>query len=121
MKKINQQKKHLPRFQGGVLKTSLMVLFMICFFSFKSQATHFRYGNLSWSRDIVNPLKINFKLTESWRRGFPWNQYEASNPLNPVTGQQISFNGNFPLNLGDGASVNVILTITAISVADDWI
>src|SRR5258706_1965156 len=105
------------RVMKSLVKIFLVILFMNI--SINADATHFRYGNLTWSR--VSGNTIRFKLTESWRRGYPWNGYLSTNPLNPNPGQIINFNGNFPLNFGDGTFVNVILTVTSISAADDWI
>ena len=103
----------------GILKTTFLLM-IICICG-RVSATHFRYGNLTWSRDIVNPLKIQFKLTESWRRGFYWLNYSSTNVLNPVPGNVINFSNNFPLNFGDGTSENVKLLITSYSPTDDWI
>src|SRR6187549_2665400 len=90
------------------------VLAILCVgFSMQASASHFRYGYISWSRDAINPLKIHFKVTQAWRRGFDYRQYLASNPppptvlaSSPAVGNQINFNGNFPLNFGDGFTAN---------------
>src|SRR5437016_600761 len=109
---LNRSYKKLSRF-------ILAILFLG--FSMQLYATHFRYGYWSWSKDptYVGPgFKINFKLTESWRRGFPWNQYAVGNAVPPNVGNIIDFGGNFPISFGDGSpTVNVLLSVTSMSVA----
>jgi hypothetical protein len=110
-----------PKKQVPIL---LKVFFLLLLSTISSHvfATHFRYGNITWSRDALNPLKIHFKVTQAWRRGFPYQSYNPTNPssANINVGSVIDFGSNYPLNFGDGTSTNSILTVTSISVADDW-
>jgi hypothetical protein len=112
-------KKNLSLFWPALLKSVLALFIMLS--SFQVFATHFRYANITWNRDAVNPLKIHFTVTEAWRRGFAWNTYFAGNPVPPNVGNTINFGGNFPLNFGDASSANIVLTVTSISVAEDWV
>jgi len=109
----------ITKLKRSILKS--VFAFLLCSFTLTAFATHFRYGNISWSVDAVNPRKIHFKVTEAWRRGFNWTQYSGSNVLNPVTGNVINFANNFPFNFGDGTSAQILLTITSFSSTDDWI
>lgn len=36
----------------------------------EAQATHFRYGTMSWTRSQANPLQVTFSVTEAWRATF---------------------------------------------------
>ncbi len=89
--------------------------------SFTAGATHFRYGNMSWKRDLsyTGPgYKIDFTITESWRRGFAWSGYATqsfgANNL-PDPGEQIKFGTNFPIIWGDGTpSQQVTLDVTSV-------
>ncbi|MBS1645523.1 MAG: SprB repeat-containing protein, partial [Bacteroidetes bacterium] len=98
-----------------------VIVLLLLLSSLLAEATHFRYGYISWSRDRTYSgpgYKIDFKVTESWRRGFPWNGYYSGNVLNPGVGDSINFGGNFPFRFGDGASANIVLKITEIPAVD---
>ncbi|GAB3643008.1 beta strand repeat-containing protein [Spirosoma arcticum] len=84
-----------------------------------AQASHFRYGNLTWRQLPTDPTNrtIEFKLTMSFRRTF-------FNPL-PTVGSTITnatANGSDPFVFGDGTSItNFNFIVTSVNTADDFI
>ncbi|MBC5774495.1 T9SS type A sorting domain-containing protein [Pontibacter sp. KCTC 32443] len=70
-----------------------------------AQASHFRYGNVSWR--WVSGNTVEFKISQSWRyTAFYAEQGQTVNP------------GDF--NFGDGTVAAIPLQVTAINKADDW-
>ncbi len=87
----------------------LLISFGITAFSaFEAEATHFRYGNITWKRVPGNNNQIEFKISQSWRRSF------YSNPsIGAIINTGYAFNtgiGNIPLDV----------TVTSVNVSEDW-
>ncbi|NDK57261.1 T9SS type A sorting domain-containing protein [Pontibacter fetidus] len=70
-----------------------------------AQASHFRYGNVSWR--WVSGNTVEFKISQSWRyTAFYAEQGQLVNP------------GDF--NFGDGTHAAIQLEVTAVNKTDDW-
>ena len=96
---------------GSMLtKACLFFVFMVLFAT--ANATHFRYGNISWTRDVTNPNKVTFKVSQAWR-----TSYFYSGTV-PSVGAQIS--SQTVLDFGDGKTSNITLTLSSVNTADDW-
>jgi len=87
-----------------------VILFL--FFTLQSKASHFRYGNISWTRSNTTPTSVTFKVSQAWR-----STYYFASASAPTVGSVI--NGGV-LNFGDGGTATINLVITSINVADDW-
>ena len=77
-----------------------------------AQASHFRYGGLTWRTVASDPSKltVQFKVSQAWRRSF--------GPFSNVTIGSVVLTDN--LDLGDGtAPVPVNLTVTSVDVSGD--
>lgn len=99
-----KQLKSIPIFKICMLLVSLLMLQPE-----EANATHFRYGNITWERVSGAPNQIRFRITQAWRRSF----YGAPNVGNTVsTGVQF--------NTGAG-TVPINLTVTSVNLAEDWI
>lgn len=95
-----------------VFRVSCIILFFITSFVTESQATHFRYGYMSWSRSNDVTRTVTFTINQSWRRSYPL--WPGANP-----GQVINTG---TLDFGDGtADANINLLVTSIDVAEDWV
>ncbi|MCX6210004.1 MAG: hypothetical protein NTZ59_11065, partial [Bacteroidetes bacterium] len=90
----------------------LLLSLFIVIFSLKSNASHFRYGNISWTRSNTTPTQVTFKVSQAWRSTFYFASASA-----PTVGSVI--NGG-TLNFGDGGTATINLVITSVNVADDW-
>ena len=92
--------------------------------SFSLEASHFRYGTISWQRDLsyvsATHKKIIFTVNSTWRWTFPW-----LSGASPVVGSTISsgltFNvtglGSVPFTVTP-APMNLL--VTSINSADDY-
>ncbi|MBB6609490.1 T9SS type A sorting domain-containing protein [Pontibacter sp. Tf4] len=70
-----------------------------------AQASHFRYGNVSWR--WVSGNTVEFKVSQSWR--YTAFYAEVGQTVNP---------GDF--NFGDGTAASIPLKVTAVNKVDDW-
>jgi hypothetical protein len=95
-------------------KSNLLLKVLVLFFVFtffqttESKATHFRYGNITWT--WVSGRTVTFHVEQAWRRTYYTPTPTLGNPTNT---------GNF--NFGDGTTtVPINLTVTAINTTEDW-
>src|SRR4051812_44596151 len=90
---------------GKAVRMSLFVLFFIMAFTFESEATHYRYGNITWSRPSNTSRLVTFTITQAWRRSYPvWPGAIVGQVINP----------GINLLFGDGAQVPILLTVTSV-------
>ncbi|MBW7913707.1 MAG: hypothetical protein H3C54_08450, partial [Taibaiella sp.] len=61
--------KHALKFQ--LFKISMLLVSLLMLQPEEAEATHFRYGNVTWERVAGNPYQIRFRITQAWRRSFP--------------------------------------------------
>jgi hypothetical protein len=89
---------------------SLFVLLLILFSGAMTEAnaSHFRYGSLSWKVDENNPNKIIFKVQQAWRR----SAYYGANVGGTVYTDYLYF--------GDGQWSQIALKVTSVNAAEDW-
>ncbi len=90
-------------------KTLLALFFLVFVLQSESRATHFRYGNVTWSHQGNNT--VTFHITQAWRRSFAWN-------TPPVVGGLPVFTGNF--FFGDSTSAPMNVSVTAVNLAENW-
>ncbi|GAA4034497.1 hypothetical protein GCM10022409_18610 [Hymenobacter glaciei] len=97
------------------LRFGLLVLSLLCTLllaaSAPAQASHFRYGSLTWqtvSTNAAGQTTVKFKVTQAFREDFPW-------AVPPVVGGT-EYTG--PLDFGDGNSAPINLVITSINFSD---
>ncbi|MEZ0539223.1 beta strand repeat-containing protein [Fibrella arboris] len=84
-----------------------------------AQATHFRYGNLTWRQlpSDASGRTIEFKLTMGFRLG-----YFTPTPTVGSTVTNTSANSGAAFNYGDGTSISVFdFTVTTVNAADDYL
>lgn len=97
------------RFEGkkaSVYKV-ICLLFFAMAFSFTTFASHYRYGNISWSRADDVTRTVNITVNQAWR----WSAFG-----NPAIGTTVTTE---TLNLGDGNTLSVVLTVTSVDAAND--
>lgn len=97
-----KQLKRLPIFKVCLLLLSLLMLQPEA-----AEASHFRYGNITWERVTGNPYQIRFRVTQSWRRSY----YGTPNVGSVINGGV--------LQTGAG-NVSISLTVTSVNLAEDW-
>jgi hypothetical protein len=105
--KQNKQFKPGSWFLGKGFVMMTLLVFMLLF-SFKANASHYRYGNISWSRVNSSTRTITVTVTQAWRRSF----FGTINVGSTATGTALDF--------GDGTSTNAVITATSVNVTDDW-
>ena len=93
-------------FKKRVLTLSFLVVMLLS--SFDGNASHYRYGNIAWSRVNTATRTITVTVTQSWRRSF----YGAVNVGSVVNTGTLLF--------GDGGNTAINITITSVNLADDW-
>lgn len=90
-----------------IVGTIVFSVLIFIFSAYEANASHFRYGNISWKQVPNNANAIEFKISQAWRRS-----YFGS----PMIGSIIN-SGSF----NSGVSNHTInLEITSINVAEDW-
>lgn len=90
-----------------LLKLCLLLFSLLMLQPEEAEASHFRYGNITWERVTGQPYQIRFRVTQAWRRS------AFSNPNVNATINTGS------INTGSG-SQSILLTVTSINVAEDW-
>jgi hypothetical protein len=96
----------------NLFKFKAIALFALLFFvSTQVEATHFRYGTLSWEITSYNATSrtVQFSITQSWR----WSFFG-----NPPVGATVNNVGTF--NFGDGATTTLSLVVTSVNAAENW-
>jgi hypothetical protein len=84
-----------------------LCMFILTCFSFKAEASHYRYGNISYT--WVSGRTVTFHISQSYRRTFY--------PGPPNVGSIVATE---TLNFGDGQSAPINLTITSVNTTEDW-
>jgi hypothetical protein len=85
-----------------------ITLLLLLLSGFEAKASHYRYGNISWSRPNNTSRTVTFKVNQSWRR----SAFGA-----PVVGSVI---GGGTLLFGDATTSPISITVTSVNVVDDW-
>ncbi|RYY85793.1 MAG: HYR domain-containing protein, partial [Chitinophagaceae bacterium] len=89
----------------------LVLTLLLLFVATAADASHFRYGNISWS--WVSGRTVQFKVSQAYRRSFT-AQY-----TNAVVGTVINVGS---LTYSDASAASAInLVITSVNAAEDWI
>ncbi len=94
------------------LKIKAIVLFALLFLvSSQVEATHFRYGTVSWQIVSYTPTTrtVQFNITQSYRWSFFGNI--------PVGATTPSLG---PFQFGDNTNANLSMVVTSINAAEDW-
>lgn len=97
--------KQALKFQ--LFKLSMLLVSLLMLQPEEAQATHFRYGNITWERVAGNPYQIRFRITQAWRRSYFGN---------PNVGATVS-TGGFITGAGN---VGILLTVTSVNTTEDW-
>jgi hypothetical protein len=89
----------------------LLLLLPLLLLSVLAQATHFRYGSITWRTVTTDAAKrtVQIKVSESFRRSFFTG--------NIVVGSVV--NNADVLFFGDGTSTTINLTVTSVDLAND--
>ncbi|PRP77324.1 type A von Willebrand factor domain-containing protein [Planoprotostelium fungivorum] len=94
------------------------VLLLVFYFTSIAQATHFRYGLVTWTiPDASTPNQFNFQIQFVWRRS-----YLSENNCGPCNkaGDQFKISG-YTLCTGDGACSAIgYQTVTSLDTTNDW-
>ncbi|MCP9236249.1 T9SS type A sorting domain-containing protein [Lewinella sp. JB7] len=86
----------------------LMLVLSLLLTSLSLQATHFRYGSLSWRH--LTGTTVEFQIEQAWRTGFFFSG-------TPAIGTVVTVDA---LIYGDGTSDPINLTVTAVDEVDGW-
>ncbi|MGL4598870.1 MAG: hypothetical protein ACRCYO_15240, partial [Bacteroidia bacterium] len=108
----NRDGLQMPPPKQGWRKLCLpIIMLLMLFVSTEVQASHYRYGNISWSRPNNASRTVEFTVTQAWRlSAFPGSI--VGSVINPFT----------PLEFGDAtAANNFSLTVTAVDPVNDWL
>ena len=96
------------------------LLLRFCFFTLLAlsvpknvEASHYRYGSISWSRPDDASRVVTFKITTAWRISyFVSGPTTVGSVVDPAIGL---------FAFGDGSTTNVTFVVTSRNVADDWL
>src|SRR5262245_35135350 len=90
----------------------LVMIGLMTNISFQANATHFRYGNITWTwKGTPSVRTVTFHIQEAWR----WSAFG-----NPAVNTTVS-NPDGGINWGDGSSATTIgLKVTSVNAAEDW-
>jgi hypothetical protein len=86
----------------------LLLVSLLCM-SLIAQASHFRYGSITYQTSGANNRVVTFKVSEAWR--------DDAFGTPPTLGQVVTVDGN--LSFGDGTSA-VPINLTVTTVGDDY-
>ena len=106
MKKNKHTESLFDVFSKGVLIKFLLIFMLLL--SFEGHATHYRYGNISWSRVNSTTRTVTVTVTQAWRRSF-YGAINVGSIVNTGT-----------LNFGDSTTGAINLTVTSVNLAEDW-
>lgn len=104
-----------------VLTVALLTVLSSLLMAAGAEATHGRYGTISWfAPDPAFPHIIRIRMESAWRRSFPWggtftgNVGQVTPPgiLGPLTITRVG--GGF------STSVDVRVTVTSVNAAEDY-
>lgn len=100
--------------QWNFLQTKLLFVILASFlfcFSSEVKASHYRYGNITWSRttDLSTNRTVTIKVNQAWRRSF-FGAVSVGATVNNTSS----------LNFGDGTSTPINIVVTSVNVTDDW-
>ncbi|MCU0434583.1 MAG: HYR domain-containing protein [Bacteroidia bacterium] len=76
--------------------------------SLTALASHYRYGNISWSRANNTTRTVTLTVNQAWRR----SAFGNVNVGNTVSGGTLLY--------GDNTSTPITLVITSVNVTEDW-
>lgn len=100
----------------------LAVLLTIVSSASLAEASHFRYGHLTWrARPDISPSTVEFALTNAFRRcGYSGSGSDGCPIIGDVISEEIGGTQLFP---GDGAALGSPLQyrVTAFDPVDDWV
>ncbi|MDP1620791.1 MAG: LamG-like jellyroll fold domain-containing protein [Bacteroidales bacterium] len=92
-------------------KMFIAIAAIILFTTSTTEASHYRYGNISWNRVNDATRTVTFNVTTAWRSSF------FTSPT-PTVGAVI--NAGTVLNFGDGATTSILFTVTSVNVPENW-
>lgn len=91
-----------------------------------ADASHYRYGSLSWSPGTGNT--VNFSMQNAWRLSSGWSCIDPSTGSGtPCTGTGGEpglgdiFDADNDLDFGDSDSESIALLVTAVDPTNDWV
>lgn len=96
-------------------KKSIFLMLMFALMAFlaptSAEASHFRYGSISWTRPNDASRVVTFKITTGWRISY-FGGVSIGATVNPSSGN---------LNFGDAtSSATLTYVVTSINAAEDW-
>ena len=104
-----------PQRRQSFFLTGLAACFLTALLLFgaanNAQASHYRYGNIRWSRPNSTSKDVTFVITQGWRKTF-----FTSGTLN--VGDVVS--ATSALAFGDNTSANINITVTSVNTAEDY-
>jgi hypothetical protein len=103
------------------LRLLLIAVTFSFFYITTAQATHFRFGHLTWTpQPDISPTTVKFNLTASFRRnGYPGSGSDGLPVIGDIITETIGGTG---IDFGDGTSTGTLqFQVTAYSVTENWI
>ena len=96
-------------------KRSVFLMLMFALMAFlaptSAEASHFRYGSVSWTRPNDASRDVTFKITTGWRISY-FGGVTIGATINPTSGN---------LNFGDATTSSTLTyVVTSINAAEDW-
>ncbi|WP_174761996.1 putative Ig domain-containing protein, partial [Adhaeribacter aerolatus] len=87
---------------------ALVLSFILCVGVTTSNASHFRYGNISWR--VVGPRTVEFKVSQAFRRSYFFPNPNVGMTMNP----------DVEFDFGDGTEFDYSLSVTSVNLTQDW-
>lgn len=112
----------MRRFGAAIAATFVFTTVLVLVVPSPAQASHFRFGNLSWrARADLSPSTVEFTLTAAFRRcGYSGTAPDGCPAVGDVIEEFIGFTQLLP---GDGTSIGDPLDfeVIAINPVQDWL
>lgn len=96
-------------------KQLLLFLFALLTMTYVAQATHFRYGNVTWQPTTGNT--VQFRMSLAFRSSY--NEISGAVTVGRVIPSSNLGSSNL-FYFGDGTSTPFNLTVTTVNTAEDW-
>ena len=91
-----------------LFRRAALLVPLLCLSLF-AQASHFRYGSITYQTGGANDRVVQFKVSEAWRK-------DAFSNTNPVVGDVITVDGS--MDFGDGTNpVPIDITVTTVGTS----
>lgn len=96
-----------------------LILTFLLLTPYSSNATHFRYGTITWEPVQGQSNTIKFTVRAAWRRDFFPSNVTIGQTINTSNGSNANFRFGGNTNLGTNRPMYA--TVTAVNISENWL